>query len=616
MQVLLGLVLLWVSHVVIAADADAHLVLRFCEPGLNVADIDAARDCTLRTRPELADDYGTKTQLILARVEQVAPGQDTLAFWVTPYYLRKITFFEQVANGWQSVAAGGAVLGADLDSARLGGHRFEVPVEANTASDHHAYLIQVDAPQFAHLSIRLDDKARVSNKQELMLALHLGMLSLLFLLVLSAWVIRPAELEARLAVLTGSVLLSVLIGSGVIYQLWPDASTHWVGFFLFNAAVAVRIGAITWVYALLIGPYNDRKSYQALNWLTYVVTAVAVALFAVNLPAFGWPLVAMLLLLALFTPAWGLWTARPMPRLLSTAVLVSVLFYLGLNVFAFYSLMHTTGQNDWPVYAIRVVDLALPLMLFALVILRNRVADRELEQAKSEVSVKAAELDAQRRVNEEKRMLLDMLTHEVKNPLASIRFAVRNLTQPDNTASSMQTRRLESIRQSVQSIDEIIERCNLANGLEDETIEPQVEPLHLDDLVRDLVQSSEQQSRINVSISAVPGIESDPYLIRIVLANLLDNALKYAHGNTPIDVTIVEQDKAIRLSVANDISPDVELTAEQLFDRYYRHESAQRIRGSGLGLALSRSVCALIGARISCNVLAGHIQFEVTFDEP
>jgi len=61
---------------------------------------------------------------------------------------------------------------------------------------------------------------------------------------------------------------------------------------------------------------------------------------------------------------------------------------------------------------------------------------------------------------------------------------------------------------------------------------------------------------------------------------------------------------------------DIELTAEQLFERYYRHESAQRIRGSGLGLALSRSVCALLGARISCTVRAGHIQFEVTFEKP
>lgn len=142
----------------------------------------------------------------------------------------------------------------------------------------------------------------------------------------------------------------------------------------------------------MIGPYNDRKSYRVLNMTTYVVTAVAIGLFASDLPSLGWPLVALLLQLALFAPAWGLFTARPMPKRLSGAVLGSILFYLTLNLFAFYSLMNTSGQNDWPVYAIRVVDLALPLMLFAVVILRNRVADRKLERAKAEIANKEAQL--------------------------------------------------------------------------------------------------------------------------------------------------------------------------------------------------------------------------------
>ena len=605
------------------AQSDLGLSLSFCKPGVTVADIDVARDCTLPTRPEPPSEYGTTKQYVLATINEpgqvgdvadTAQVQDEVALWVTPYYLRQIVIFQQQADVWTPIAEGGASLGSDRVSARLGGHWFELPVSRGTSQ----YLLEITAPHFAHLAVGLDTSGQASNRQEVMLSMHLGMLLLLFLLVVGAWAIRPAALEARLTVLTGFVLLSVVIGSGAIYRLWPGASIHWVGFFLFNAVVALRIGAITWVYASLIGPYNSRPSYRVLNGITYAVTAAAVVLFGLNLPSFGWPLLGVLLLLALLAPAWGLLTAKPMPRMLSVAVLGSVLFYLVLNLFAFYSLMTTTGQNDAPVYMIRAVDLALPLVLFAVIILRNRVTDRELEQAKAEITAKVSELKVERRVNEEKRLLLDMLTHEIKNPLASIRFAVRNLGQATNTDGELRMRKLQSIVQSVQSIDEIIERCNLANGLEEDRIEPQVGVVRMDQLVRDLIDASEQKNRFMVSLAEVPAIQSDPYLVKIVMANLLDNACKYATASSPIAVSVAHdrvRDQVI-VKVSNPIDPAMVLDAGQMFNRYYRHESAQHIRGSGLGLPLCRAVCHLLGANLACHLQPGRIEFEVTFENP
>ncbi|MCD8515726.1 MAG: HAMP domain-containing histidine kinase [Burkholderiaceae bacterium] len=606
---LLGLAMLLAAPQ--AIPSDGSFVLRFCTPGVAVANIDVARDCTLPTRPELPDNYGYTEQLVLLTVNNASAKDEVTSLWITPYYLNKLVIFSEADGSWQPIVEGGAVFGPSLVSAHLGGHRFNVPV----APGKNEFLLEVYAPHFAHLSIRLDEPGQTTNQHEVLLSMHLGMLILLFVLVVSAWVIRPAALEARLAFLTGCVLLSVVIGSGAIYRIWPSASVHWVGFFMFNASVALRIGAIAWVYASLIGPYNNRPSYKTLNALTYSVTAVAVFLFATDLPSYGWPLVALLLILALFAPAWGLWTAKPMPRLLSGAIMGSVVFYLGLNLFAFYSLMNTSGQNDWPVYAVRVVDLALPLVLFAVVILRNRVADRELEQAKAEIANKVTQLNAERRVTQEKRMLLDMLTHEIKNPLASIRFAIRNLSQTRQGNVDIQARKLQTIQSSVRSIDEVIDRCNLANGLEDESIEPQRESVDVGVLVKDLVQASEQCNRIVLSLAPTRPIQSDPYLLKIILANLLDNATKYAVRGSTVHVAVTtEASGLVSVRVTNEIEPSSVPDIDRLFERYYRHESAQHIRGSGLGLPLSRSVCGLIGAKLTCRVQANQIEFEVTFE--
>lgn len=216
---LVGLALLLLAQPAMATGANGDFTLRFCTPGVNVNAIDIERDCALPTRPELPDSYGYVDQLVLLTIDKnklVAPqGVGTAAIWITPYYLNQLVIFVQEGDRWQPIAEGGAALGSTLVSAHLGGHRFEVPVKSGI----NHFLLEVYAPHFAHLSIRSDQTGQTTNKQEVLLAMHLGMLLLLFLLVVSAWLIRPRALEARLAFLTGCVLLSVVIGSGAIYRL-------------------------------------------------------------------------------------------------------------------------------------------------------------------------------------------------------------------------------------------------------------------------------------------------------------------------------------------------------------------------------------------------------------
>ena len=589
----------------------------FCAVGTQVALVDPVTDCQLPERPKHAAQTGVVQQLVHLQLAQPGSGStqsDSLQSMVTlrvmPYFLHQIQVFSWQSGQWVLSAEGGARWGGHHPSATLGGHQFDLA----TTGEHTEWLLVVTSAGFSHLAIALDQDWPGSSLHELLIAVHLGMLLLLFALTLVAWAARPSGLYAKLALLVGLVLLNVAIGSGMWFKLWPQASVHWWGYAVFNTSIVARIAAMTWLFATVIGTHNSCRSYRLVNHVLYATAMVVMGLFWFDMAHIGWPLLALLMLWGLMAPLWGVVSSQAMPKLLKWSLVAAVVFYIGLNALALLLLINTSAQSQLPVYLTRVTDLALPLAMFALVLVRHRVNDQAFEAAQDEIRTKAQELHTERRVSQEKRLLLDMLSHEVRNTLTTIRFAVGSLAHTLATPHSQ--RRLSNIADSVESIDEIIERCNLANGLDERNITPQLAPIDLTQLVAGLVQLCPETERYHmVSLRQAAIVTSDRYLLKVVVSNLLDNARKYSPAGSPIKVWVCRTDAAAdlwRIGVRNERMPDVALEAHHLFERYYRHESAQHLRGSGLGLSLSRDICRLIGAQLECRLLDQTIEFEVT----
>jgi len=88
----------------------------------------------------------------------------------------------------------------------------------------------------------------------------------------------------------------------------------------------------------------------------------------------------------------------------------------------------------------------------------------------------------------------------------------------------------------------------------------------------------------------------DGLLIEQVLINLLENAIKYTPPGSPIDISGRGDDNMLTISIADrgpGLPPGDE---EQIFDKFYRGESAQG--GVGLGLSICRAIIAAHGGRI------------------
>ncbi len=180
------------------------------------------------------------------------------------------------------------------------------------------------------------------------------------------------------------------------------------------------------------------------------------------------------------------------------------------------------------------------------------------------------------------------IAHEIRNPLAAIRHA--NSLLAEQLSAPAQQRLASIVEDNTIRIDRIVEDVLSIARRERPTLEPIDVARFLDSLVAEFVaMSGAQRSRIEVALGNDAPLSFDPRHLRLVLINLMTNALRYA-TNGPGAVRIEWRrgvGDRLELVVADDgpgLPPEM---LEQAFEPFYTTEA----RGTGLGLYLAREFC-------------------------
>jgi signal transduction histidine kinase len=79
-------------------------------------------------------------------------------------------------------------------------------------------------------------------------------------------------------------------------------------------------------------------------------------------------------------------------------------------------------------------------------------------------------------------------------------------------------------------------------------------------------------------------------MLRLVVENLLENALRYAGEGASCTVTLAREDGNVLLQVADDGTGVPDADVPRLFERFFRSDRARTTRGTGLGLAIVKHV--------------------------
>lgn len=252
---------------------------------------------------------------------------------------------------------------------------------------------------------------------------------------------------------------------------------------------------------------------------------------------------------------------------------------------------------------------SLPASLFSmlillLVLLRNtQLKARDARLMALEKREAEQKLHAERQRHEETNSFLGMLLHEVKNPLSTIRMTVSNLENALVDQGEGVQRRLRRVHESVDSIDEVLERGVEVDSLEQGALVLELARVNVAELVGEFLASHAAADRLRLALPTVLVASVDSHLFGLMLRNLIDNAIKYSPEGSSIEISLSSDDRLWQLTVRNVVGAVGFPDADRVFMKYYRSPLAMRRSGMGLGLYWVRGVARRMGgeAHYACE---------------
>lgn len=250
-------------------------------------------------------------------------------------------------------------------------------------------------------------------------------------------------------------------------------------------------------------------------------------------------------------------------------------------------------------------NLVYPLLtsITLMILIQKRLFHQAKNQQEKQRLLELAEIEVtkERAQREEQANFLKMLAHEMKTPLSVVRMAMGGKAIPAQTH--------KVVDRAVTDMDSIIERILQVERLEDERIDIQYQSIDLLKMVEGLSLSLLEGERIHTHTQQELSLQSDPQLVRVILSNLLENALKYSPQGSPVTITFAGDVDQVSIEVENTVGSAGFPNPEQVFSKYYRSALAYQRTGSGLGLYLVKSIVNLLGGNVMCTTNDKSVRF-------
>lgn len=278
---------------------------------------------------------------------------------------------------------------------------------------------------------------------------------------------------------------------------------------------------------------------------------------------------------------------------------------VGVNIIAIYYLMKTFNIfNNIKKGAERIrageLNYSIPEQGISELRQLSSTINSMAEGLKSAVSsqVKAERMKAE---------LITNVSHDLKTPLTSIITYV-DLLKSEGLNSENAEKYLEIIDSKSQRLKSLTEDLFEAAKASSGNISVNYERINVAALMgqgmgelSDKIRESGLNFKINVP-KTDPFVNADGKLLWRVIENLLSNVFKYAQPKSRVYIDITEVDKKVYIVIKNISAYELNISEDELMERFKRGDESRHSEGSGLGLSIVKSLTELQGGSFSINI--------------
>ncbi len=238
----------------------------------------------------------------------------------------------------------------------------------------------------------------------------------------------------------------------------------------------------------------------------------------------------------------------------------------------------------------------------------------ELARHFNEMTARLREAETERAAFEQaRRDLILAVGHDLRTPIASVQVITEALADGVVDDPATVQRYLDTARRDLGTLARLVDDLFVLAQLDSGGVRLDRRPNSLTDLVSDTLESFSaraEQQRVRLhgeALDGIPNLVFDAAYVGRVLANLVDNALRYTPPGGEVVLKTATVDDGVEVQV-RDSGPGIDARdLPHVFERFYRGEASRSrpLGGGGLGLAIVKGVVEAHGGSVGVRVAPG-----------
>jgi two-component system phosphate regulon sensor histidine kinase PhoR len=211
---------------------------------------------------------------------------------------------------------------------------------------------------------------------------------------------------------------------------------------------------------------------------------------------------------------------------------------------------------------------------------------------------------------------VSVAAHQLRTPLTGIKWAIDEYRKSEEGGVSKEDRKalFDTLYEATVRMFNVIQGLLDVSKLEQGKVEVKPEPVQLDTFIDNALKDfahpvTEKKLSVKQTVlHTLPEASYDVILLRQVIQNLIDNAIKYTPVGGEIASILSLEKERIHWTLHDSGIGITKADLEHLFEKFHRGDNAQRLDayGMGLGLYAVKSIMDLLGGEIRCESEEGH----------